>query len=349
MGSWLSSRDGAQQTITPHFVRMDGLFNANPQYDDVFDAIRQDYQALGFFGRDLVAPGPLNSLAVDKTERLDPSPTADERAFWGSPLGIDGWQPDFTKHPYPHWRLPVDDTELGDDEVDGSAFTRFFGRVWDTDWHTYRFDASNLTPTEADRFRHRLDNLCPVKELKTIAENCLDSPQGRANRGHCWLENSLFIQCNELKKRFMTTRQRMIYIYGSIKDDYREADEEDEEDDPNEFEDEHLYIYRWEFYRLQYKEAKREIFKRQMKAHQAPANQSFWRRLISPSVWLKPSSPAPSAPRHIQNYLYEGNHWLSAEEVLHGTWLPREVRERSVHNYSEDFVSEETMREIISR
>lgn len=330
--------------------------SGQPEEDDdiknVFDVIRKDYRAMGWKGKHLVAEKPLNSLTVD-SERLDPFPSADERAFWGSSKGIDGWQPDFTEHPYPHWRKPLEEAPYYEDpndheEISASAtrgFNALIGTVRDGKVPQFRFYATNLSPSASALFKHRLDNLCPMKELKAIAENCLDSSAGRANPSNCWLENTLFIKCNELKKRFLNNRQRLIYIFGSIMEDYRDHAPGVEAS----FNYEALYVYRWEFYRLQYREGKRDIYKRQLNAYNAPTNQSLWKRLISPSVWLTTEVAPPSAPKHVINYLYQGHHWLTEQEFLYGTFLPEETRKRSIYNFPIDHFSEEFMHETLYR
>lgn len=326
----------------------DGLFTADPAVDTVFDAIRKDYAAMGVLPYTEVE-NPLNSLAVDTTERLDPSPTPDERAFWSSPKGIDGWQPDFTRHPYPHWMVDIGDTQYGD-QIDGPGWAFLRGRVANADIPTWRFYASNMTPNEARRLKYRMDRLCPLNELKTIAENCAASPEAKANPSHCWLERSLFVKCNEFKKQYLNNRQRLIYIYGSIKDDLRDWDEEDPTGaGPGELSGDRLYVYRWEFYKMQYREGKRNIFVRQMEAQKAQQEISLWKRLTTPSTWLTATAPAPHAPKHVKNYVYQGNHWLTPGDLQYGPPMPPDVHAQSIWAYPDDYFSDDDVHAIVGR
>jgi len=326
----------------------DGLFAHDPAVDSVFDAIRKDYAAMGLL-KYADVEDPLNILTVDTTDRLDPSPSADERAFWGSSKGIDGWQPDFTRHPYPHWFVDVADTPYGD-KLDGPGYAFLRGRVANADIPTWRFYASNMTPNESSRLKYRMDRLCPVKELKVIAENCMSTREAKADPNHCWLERSLFVKCNEFKKQYLNNRQRLIYIYGSIKDDLREWDEEDPtgSNDPG-LSSDRLYVYRWEFYKMQYREGKRNIFMRQMEAHKADQQISLWKRLMSPSMWFTTPAPPAHAPRHVKNYVYQGNHWLTPGDITRGPPMPEDIRAQTIWSLPDDYLSEEDVNAIVGR
>lgn len=304
----------------------------DPSGDDFFETIRRDYAELGLLEHVDVGKN-LSSLVVSPEERLDPSPTPDERTFWGSPLGIDGWQPEFTRHHYPAWLIDSAAADYAEEEEDierSDAMLDLLGPVEDAEMPSWRFYATNLTKNESVRMHHRVRNLCPAKELMTIAKNCNQSPEGQASPKHCWRENSLFIKCNEFKKQYLNNRQRLIYIYGSIRDDFRDWNEEDELDpEPGELSEEHLYVFRWEFYRLQYKEAKRNQYIRQMNAYKEHRQISFWQRLMNPSTWFSPSVPAPHAPKHTKNYLFQGHHWLAPEDVKCGLPMTPEQYSRS--------------------
>lgn len=318
-----------------------GVGRSDPDVDDVFQAIRKDYEALGFLKHVKVENG-MNSLVVSPSERLDPFPTADEREFWQSPLGIDGWQPDFTMHHYPSWLIDVRATEYGEYAIENDAFTRVFGPVEDGDMPAWRFYATNLTKNESVRMHHRVRNLCPAKQLEAIAKNCNESPEAKANPSHCWRENSLFIKCNEFKKTYLNNRQRLIYIYGSIRDQLREWDEEDEATggEPGELEDTHLYVFRWEFYRLQYKEAKRNQYIRHMNAFKEQQKISFWKRLTTPSTWFTTPIASPHLPTHVKNYMFQGHHWLSPEDAKFGLPMTPQQFSRSEFILG-DYISEE--------
>jgi hypothetical protein len=303
--------------------------------------LRHDYERMGilpFVPVDI----PSSLGIVDKNERLDPNPSADEKAFWDSPLGIDGWQPDFRKHHFPHWHEYLDqsslmtrmfDEEHQRDSLEG--YNTLKGQIETAAMPQFRFSATNLTPYESARLKHRMDNLCPLQDLKTIAENCQASTEASANPSHCWLEKTLYITCSEFKKRYLNNRQRFFYIYGSIKDDLRtpkdpDRKEQDDKLDPDILNQQALYVLRWEFYRLQYKEGKRNIFMRQMKNYKPASWQSFWTRLITPSTWLTLPAPAPHAPKHVKNYIFRGHHWLSPRQ-LGVPALPIEQFEESVY------------------
>lgn len=312
--------------------RFQGLGYFNPETEDIMDAIRRDYKTLGIDKFTTLPEKRPNELTVDQSDRLDPNPSPDERAFWGSPLGIDGWQPDFTKHPYPVARVPWADFPEGHPfHIEDREKAKLMGSVSWADVPPWRFYASNLTDNEAAHLKYRMDNLCPAHELKTIAENCMSTPAYKADPSTCWWEKSLFMSCNELKKKYLNNRIRLMYIYGSLRWDLLAFPREPNPPNPL-----HLYVFRWEFYRLQYPEGKRNIYKRQLKAHQAPSATSFWSRLITPSSWLSSPPPAPHAPKHVKNYVYHGQHWLTRADIVDGPPMTPEEREGTVFDISED-------------
>lgn len=319
--------------------------NQYPSQETIFDDIRRDYEMFGLLKYSHVGD-PLNILNVGN-ERLDPLPSADERSFWGSRLGIDGWQPDFMMHHYPTWLVDIRGTEMGEYVVDSPHFTHVHGPVQDSQMPNFRFYSTTLTKNESVRLHHRVKNLCPVQELQAIAKNCNESREGKANPSHCWRENALFVKCNEFKKQFLTNRQRLFYIYGSIKDDVRESDDEDEIDPNSEdLDPDSLYVYRWEFYRMQYKEGKRKRYIRQMKAHKEAQQLSFWKRLTTPSTWFSAPIPAPTLPTHVKNYIYRGHHWLAPEDIAFGPPMPPEVHEKTMWSLPFEEYSEEEVEYI---
>lgn len=316
--------------------------------ETVFDMIRSDYAKLGLENwAEITPPEELEVTSSSTGGLLDPSPTADDCMFWGSPLGIDGWKPDFTLHHYPsiiihpEYLLPVEDEEEA----------RKKGQTWDAVMErrggvhfagmpNFRFYATNLTKNESIHLMHRTRNLCPAAELLAIAKNCNESAEGKSHPGHCWRENTLYIKCNELKKQYLNNRQRLIYIYGSIRDEFIDWNEEiethspkfDPETEPDPLDHTHLYVYRWEFYRLQYKEAKRKQFIRQMKAFKDHQKLTFWKRLMSPSTWFTGPVSPPRAPQHIKNYLYQGHHWLDEKDIRYGPPMEPDDYARSAFN-----------------
>lgn len=349
---WAKTTD---QISLPLTAMSDEIGQADPEVEDVFQAIRKDYEALGLL-KFVEVGGTLNSLVVSSGERLDPSPTADEREFWQSPLGIDGWQPDFSHHHYPAWlvdyRLTEDGEELEQDATEDPTphdlVQSFLGPFETNDMPDFRFNASNLTKNESVRMHHRVRNLCPAKQLEAIAKNCNESPEGKANPSHCWRENSLLIKCNEFKKTYLNNRQRFIYIYGSMRDDLRDWDEEDEHfgDDPGELDYEALYVFRWEFYRLQYKEAKRNQYIRQMNAFKQQQKISFWKRLTTPSTWFTSPVAPPQLPTHVKNYMFQGHHWLTPEDASLGLPMSPETIENTEFGPYMEYISDDDVAEM---